>query len=131
MSGNFTCDSEWELKERFAIGKTDILTLVKYRKRLTVKGSIVFTLLWAQDIRIVVPLHGAFAQLCVCARVYAQASSCSMGYSVTVSVFSLGRVFFLQAAGEALLFNLVKRIILKAKALSTVHLPCGVVHVCA
>lgn len=46
--------------------ETDILTVVKYKNSQTVKGSIVFTLLWAQDIRIVVPLRGAFAQLCVC-----------------------------------------------------------------
>ncbi len=55
-----------------------------------------------------------------------------MGYSVTVSLFSLGRLFVLQAAGEALLFNLVKRIILKVKAFkSTVGLHCSVVNVCA
>lgn len=55
-----------------------------------------------------------------------------MGYSVTVSLFSLGRVFVLQAAGEAPLFNLVKRIILKVKVFnSTVGLHCGVVNVCA
>lgn len=47
-------------------------------------------------------------------------------------MFSLGRVFVLQAAGEALLFNLMKRIILKVKAFnSIVGLHCGVVNVCA
>lgn len=71
------------------------------------------------------PLHSC---VCVCTGVLLR----SIGYSVTVSVFSLGRVFVLQAAGEALLFNLVKRIILKAKALnSTVRLHWGVVSVCA
>ncbi len=68
------------------------------------------------------PLHSC---VCACAGVLWR----SMGYSGTVSLFSLGRLFVLQAAGEALLFNLVKRIILKVKAFnSTVGLHCSVVN---